>query len=1066
MGGRSTDEPRDGLDDTLPASEPPVDGDAPPRPSLRTPQRYQLGAELGRGGMGRVVEAFDVELGRTVALKEVLPKAGPGAARRFAREVQLTARLEHPSIVPLYDAGVTADGRPYYVMRRVSGRPLDELIARARRIEDRLTLVPAVLSAIDAVAHAHRRGVIHRDLKPANILVGDLGETIVIDWGLAKVIGEDDDELASRDSLEPSESLLQLETQIGAVFGTPGFMAPEQARGDALGPRSDVYALGATLYQLLAGKPPHAGHSATEVLDKTLTHAIIPLDTIAPGSPAELVTIVTKALAHEPAARYPHAGALGEDVRRFLAGQLVAAHRYTPLQKAGRFARRHRAALAVAALAAVAVAVMAWIGVHRIVTERDAANTARAHAERDHQAVARANQALAERHDALLVTQARALLDHNPTHAAAVLKELSPTSSRLDEARAVAQAAATRGVAWTLASTDQHTLIAELSLDGRQLLQVARDGSVRVWDLERRELAMMRSFAADTRARWLAGDKLLVHGRATAPALLDPQTNTSEPLALDPIHFAQVSASGTHVLVTGAKPGVGLFVVVDATGRELARRAGVQRLVFSDHRTLAVIADREVHELALDPAPAWTAIPFAVGAPYMPIDVAYRGRELLVWATNGALLGWAGSHVYQRARVERIESSFAPAGPNLVTVATGDGRIHFFGEAVQGSVVLPTQVPGLRLARRAGVSRLVGVGVGIIVGYELDAIVPRTLATRLGTNLSFVDDDTALAWRTVEPTWAWVDLATGRETPIRLEAFGMLEIIDLDSAGRVLVRDGVPDRGRISLLVKGASAATVIAEGHGVWARLIAGDAVVYGTGDGRVFARVGAAPPREVAKLDGIATGAVGMGPLQFAAYSSGGELVRGDLRGGTLERARVPEAPGGFVAADAAGRVFLATGTRLLAWERTVTERASFDKPIERLEPIEGGLAVTLRDREVHVLEPRAGAKPRRLFAAGEQVPTTSADGRLVVGVGNAEQIEVVEMPARARWNLPVLYAGVGELALAPRARRVMQSSGRHHVIWELPEAGAELAAWLDALTNAVVDDDGALAWSWERP
>src|SRR5215468_4028128 len=227
--GRADPRARDAIEDTI-AAEPSVDPpDSAPVALTGAPaERYRLGAELGRGGMGRVVEAFDVQLGRTVALKEVLPHGEPGIARRFTREVQLTARLEHPSIVPLYDAGVTADGRPFYVMRRVSGRPLDQLMARATGLGERLTLLPAVLSAIDAIAHAHRRGVIHRDLKPSNILVGDLGETVVIDWGLAKVIGEDDGAPEPAPGTAPPLAGDSLRTQIGAVFGTPGFMAPEQ----------------------------------------------------------------------------------------------------------------------------------------------------------------------------------------------------------------------------------------------------------------------------------------------------------------------------------------------------------------------------------------------------------------------------------------------------------------------------------------------------------------------------------------------------------------------------------------------------------------------------------------------------------------------------------------------------------------------------------------------------------------------------------------------------------------------------------------------------------------------
>jgi hypothetical protein len=429
----------DEIDDTVPAREEKAgpgptyaaDSEPPVRPTIPL-DRYRLGNELGRGGMGRVVEAFDTQLGRTVALKEVLTK---GTHRRFAREIHITARLEHASIVPLYDSGINMDGKPYYVMRKVSGKPLDEMVARCKDLDERLTLLPRLLSAIEAVAHAHSRGVIHRDIKPQNILLAELGETVVIDWGLAKVVGEEEE--ANTDTHEPSAGD-SLQTQIGSVFGTPGFMAPEQARGEALDTQGDVYALGATLYQLLSGEPPVRGVSATEVMDKTRTHDIRPLAETAAGAPPELVAIATKALAFDPNNRYRDAGELGEDVRRFLDGRLVAAHDYTKRQKLARFARRYRGVLSVIAIAAVAVAVMAWIGVHRIITERDAATDARKQADEGRKEALDARDRLVERNDALIVMQARTMLETNPTEAIAILKQLPAQSPRLDEARGIA----------------------------------------------------------------------------------------------------------------------------------------------------------------------------------------------------------------------------------------------------------------------------------------------------------------------------------------------------------------------------------------------------------------------------------------------------------------------------------------------------------------------------------------------------------------------------------------------------------------------------------------------------
>jgi len=306
-------------------------------PPAIPPARYQLGQEIARGGMGRVVEATDTTLGRVVALKEAL-SLDTDSLRRFQREIRITARLEHPSIVPVHDGGIGPNGAPYYVMRKISGRPLEKLVLTGESLNQRLALVPHIVAAARAIAHAHERGIVHRDIKPANILVGDLGETIVIDWGLAKVIGEAD-EVGTPMLVDPSDSL---KTRAGIVYGTPGFMAPEQLRGQPVDPRCDVYALGATLYHLLSRKPPHHAKTADEMMRAAVTAPPTPIGELVAGVPPELSTIIDKALAHDPAARYQDARSLAEDLNRFLTGQLVASHHYSTRERVMRFVRKHR----------------------------------------------------------------------------------------------------------------------------------------------------------------------------------------------------------------------------------------------------------------------------------------------------------------------------------------------------------------------------------------------------------------------------------------------------------------------------------------------------------------------------------------------------------------------------------------------------------------------------------------------------------------------------------------------------------------------------------------------------
>jgi tetratricopeptide (TPR) repeat protein len=365
------------VEETLPApSTGPAAGGLP----LRDPARYLRAGEIARGGMGRIVAAHDQELGRRVAIKEVL-SAGPALELRFEREVRITSRLQHPGIIAVLDAGRWPDGGAFYTMQHVEGRPLRDVIAAAASLEERVALVPNVLAVAEALAYAHGQRVIHRDLKPSNILVGAFGETIVIDWGLAKDRREVDDPALAAAGAGAAGAGGSV-TVLGHAIGTPAYMPPEQARGDDVDARADVYAIGAILYHVLARQPPYADDgSATEVVERVVAGPPTSLDVLCPEAPADLRAVVAKALARDAEARYPTAAELAADLRRFATGQLVGAHRYSAGQLVRRWLRRRRAPVAVAAAALVALGVVGAVAVQRIREQRDAASAERVVAE-------------------------------------------------------------------------------------------------------------------------------------------------------------------------------------------------------------------------------------------------------------------------------------------------------------------------------------------------------------------------------------------------------------------------------------------------------------------------------------------------------------------------------------------------------------------------------------------------------------------------------------------------------------------------------------------------------------
>ena len=1065
-------------------------------PSMPQEWRYTIGAEIARGGMGRVVEATDAVLGRTVALKEALAR-DPEALRRFERETAITARLEHPSIVPVHDAGISPGGAPFYVMRKISGRPLEELVGRSEALADRLALVPHIVAASHAVAHAHERGIVHRDIKPSNILVGDLGETIVIDWGLAKTIGEAED---ARATGAPVIEVDSLRTRAGIVFGTPGFMAPEQLIGSPADERCDVYALGATLYHLLVRRPPHHAATADAMMRAAAAGAPQPLAELERGVPSELITIVDKALAYKARDRYQNARELAADLQRFLTGQLVASHRYSRRERLVRFVRKNRFSVGVTVAATLALAIGGWLAIGRIVAARDRADAQAKIALAAEKVAEQQREQVTEKNRLLTLSQAHSIEASEPTRAVAMVKPLA-TSSRWRAVRAIGAAARARGVAFGLPASP-HTLELELGATGTLAVAVGDDGAIRLFDLAKRtSRVVLRAPAVPALAHLAGGDRTLVVASGSALAVVDVATGARHDIpAAAPIAALAVAGPTAYWIDTGhavwSAPldgGAPAQIAVGEPAASLAASPDGRWLAIAGAAHLMIV-DRTQPDHAPFVITEGAAHAFA-WAPDSSLLVSLLGGDLIAVATAPAPTIIHREMVGNRYTAAFTDGNIYSAGPTGIALVAGDQeprklageftlelcvarRATIVTAGTHGTIAVMSddgdqvlQSPVERIAHVAASPAgpwLVASAEHELLVWNLDALQPQRVGPAYPSGAAFVSGDDLLVTSADAPA-QWLDLASGAATPlgplpdlvalVPAPDHNAAVVIDATHHAQLVARTGPP-----------------VDLGDDVAHAAYAGpDALVLARGSGELALRDAHGQVTSLGRLPAGAR-ALAANTAWIAAALPDGTLWRRKVTGGAAATLQTGDgaAPGAFALAGD-GTVLFTAGASVHGWRPDGTNASL------------GGLAASGRDGGSIVRLALVGgdqvlavagdgtaalvglAAPGDVHALSTPVPpgaSLAADGTLLAAVTPAGALEVIDPVADEAWIVADPEGrSLANARLSPDGRRVLATTPRGVLVWtlDLPGDPAATARWLDAMTDAT-DHGPAAALGWQ--